>query len=224
MIGTIGSGKSRTGNTITGYHSFKYTFSSKRVTEKVSFSEVDIHDTEYYPLRLTVIDTPGLQKFEDFGKFQKEIKLDGISVYLFVIPIGRFKSDDKILLEGLFKSKTDIGHRTGIVFTRSAELYGKTVHQWISDVPTLKKVIDDNQVPYEVIENEDNNGKPRECLIRLIKELHSKETQHNANKVITMSYHEMNDYFGNFGVQLFHRMYEKKLVERLQRYRLSIFR
>ncbi|VDI57487.1 Hypothetical predicted protein [Mytilus galloprovincialis] len=91
MIGSIGSGKSCTGNTIVGSRQFRSNCGSKPETQASESYTVVIPENE---VNVTVIDTPGLRNAKDFLKLKDDIvdkKPDKhkLCVFLFVIRIGR---------------------------------------------------------------------------------------------------------------------------------------
>lgn len=153
LIGSIGSGKSSTGNTLIGRKQFKTGLGSKRIT-----TEIQRENISFGMLDVTLIDTRGLQQPSDVHEILKNLSAEENKNVIFAIniAIGRYTLNDKLLITSLMRYYRSILKKVLIVFTREDELKNDSCHSfqsWLEDVPSLMKLIETYRINYFALDN-----------------------------------------------------------------------
>lgn len=211
MIGTKGSGKSSTGNSILGEPKFKAFVGTKQGTDNIKKEKTQYGDTE-----ITVIDTPGVREPEDLKKIMEKLDVPETTVYAIVIPIGRFNELEKQILEEIRTKYDVILPKSIIIFTRRNELNTyedeneRTIDKWLESVETLSSFIRDNNLEIRVLENKDKDPMTQSTqakdvidLCKAIIQSHVENDNKGNISNITVGREEMKRAFGDKGVEFF---------------------
>ncbi|XP_036614883.1 GTPase IMAP family member 8-like isoform X2 [Trichosurus vulpecula] len=148
LVGKSGTGKSSTGNTIIGEHSFTAKLAGKSITQTCQNNArvwkektIIVVDTPSFDLTLASKDLLSEQEDEVFRSLCLSL---GAKVFILVIQLGRFTQEDE---NGIRELKTIFGKEITkymiVVFTRKEDLGAGTLKDYIktSDNQTLKKLI-----------------------------------------------------------------------------------
>lgn len=175
MIGKTGAGKSAVGNSILGKKHFESNVSSESVTQHCQFEVVP-----NCARRIIVVDTPGLlDTTKTADTLKKEIAkciqitTTGPHVFLLVLQIGRFTTEEQNCVDGLEKLFGPKASNYMIVlFTYGDKLtmQGGTIEHYVnSGHSKLKELLNRCGNRYHVFDN--TNIKNRAQVVELIRKI-----------------------------------------------------
>ena len=219
LIGTLGSGKSSTGNSILGHKQFKVSTGTMAVTDRVECKSVSRNG-----LQITVVDTPGLKNVSSFPSIKHEIDqvLHRNITYLITIKIGRYTNEEREILDHIFKNHRAMMKNAMIIFTNRNELMDEddpadqNVDEWIRKNPTLLRLKNDNKLKYCAFENKrstpEENDKQVRCLLSVVHDIDKKDVSWNRNmeNKIHVDKETMVETFGQCGRTFFEEQLSKQ--------------
>lgn len=218
MIGKTGVGKSAVGNTILGQSLFNSRPSSNSVTETCEKKVV------FWGNRVvSVVDTPGIidtGRSADFIKREivrcVEVSCPGPHVFLLVIQIGRFTTEEQNSVEALQELFGPRANQYMIVlFTRGGDLQG-SIHQYVNQGHSaLRRVIQSCGNRYHVFEN---TSRDRNQVVELINMIDDMVRQNGGTNYTDAMYKEVEAARngGRFTVSVKQYVFVGALVQRIQ--------
>lgn len=185
---------------------------TKAETESVSRGNVRIH----------VIDTPGFQSSEDFSKLGDVLKNHhqrNVACAL-VIQIGRYTTEERHVIEDLFKKNKSILKPSIIIFTNrevlddELDVFDQTIDGWLQKNKSLLSLIKNYKLKYRAFENkriqpEENDRQVRD-LMSAIREndltsqfVSVSDSKKKKEELIYVSRKLMTETFGTNGTRFF---------------------